>query len=466
MATAPRKELPAMFWTLLGLVVLAPLPFGAVDTWSWGLIAVVVGGLLVLWSVRVLLGLQTAAFGLRSTWPILLPFLAVALWAWLQAGAALLPASWGHPLWELAGQALAWDLPATVSVDPYHTGSALLRLLSFGGVFWLALQLTARTARARQALVWISYAAVAYAVYGLMMYFLGLDLILFFQKTAYLEDLTSTFVNRNSFATFAGIGLICTTGLLMVLITQAAGGRGGGSGAEGALRVVETVAEKGWPLVLGWLALLLALLLSHSRAGLLATILGLLAFLLAAGMTRAVERRLALIVGGLATVIIAAFLALNGDALIRRLLTTSIGEEDRPLVYQRVTEAIRDSGNLGTGYGTFEEVFRFYRTPEIEGTFTKAHNVYLENMLELGTPAALLLFAVVALLFVVAAIGIRRRRQNAVYPCVGLAVTVLVAVHAIVDFSLQIPAVAVLYAMVMGIAAAQCRSSRRPDDVW
>lgn len=464
MATAPRNELPLLFWMLVGLVVLAPLPFGSVDTWSYGLITVVVGSLLVVWAARVLLGWQTPAFGLQSSWPVLLPFLAVAGWAWLQAGSRLLPTAWGHPLWDLAGSALGWDLSAPVSVDPYQTTTALLRLIAYGGVFWLAFQLTGRTARARQALVWISYATVGYAVYGLLMYFLGLDLILFFPKTAYLDDLTSTFVNRNSFATYAGIGLICTSGLLMVLIAQAADSRGGGP--DSVLRVLETVAEKGWPLVLGWLALMLALLLSHSRAGLLSTILGLIAFIAAAGLTRSVGRRLALAVGGGVGLLLFAFLALNGDALLRRLLASTTGEEERPVVYARVSEAIRDSGDLGTGYGTFEEVFRFYRTPDIQGTFTKAHNVYLETMLELGTPAAVLLFGTLAVLFLLSVIGIRRRRQNAVYPCVGVAVTVLVAAHSFVDFSVQIPAVAVTYAMVMGIACAQCRSSRRQQDPW
>ncbi|MFO1153432.1 MAG: O-antigen ligase family protein [Rhodospirillales bacterium] len=465
MATAPRTDLSFLFWTLLIVVVAAPLPFGSVDGWSWALLATVVGALLAVWSAQVLLGRKTPAFGLRSLWPLLLLFAAAVLWAWLQAARGWLPALWQHPLWELTGEALGWDLKGAVSIDPYETGAAIIRLLTYAGVFWLALQFGQRNIRARQGLIWVSYAGMAYAFYGLIMYFLGLDLILFFQKTAYLDDLTSTFVNRNSYATFAGLGLICTSGLIMVMITQTvAGGRT--AGAEGLLRVIETVAEKGWPLVVGWLAQLLALFLSHSRGGLLATLLGLVAFLAAAAGTRAVDRRLALTVGGIGGVLLAGFLLINGEAVVKRLLTTSFEEEDRPLVYERVTDAIHDAGSLGTGYGTFEEVFRFYRTPDIEGTFAKAHNVYLENLLELGIPAALALFAVVAGLALLCVVGIRRRRQNSVYPCVGIGVTVLVAAHAIVDFSLQIPAVTITYAFLMGIAVAQCWSSRRAEDPW
>lgn len=465
MATASRTDPPILFWPLLVVVVAAPLPFGSVDGWSWALLATIIGVLLAVWSGLVLVGRQVPAFGLRALWPVLLLFTAAVLWAWLQAGRGWLPVPWQHPLWELAGGALGWDLQGAVSLDPYETGGAIIRLLTYGGIFWLAFQFGQRNVRARQGLMWVSYAGMAYAFYGLIMYFLGLDLILFFQKTAYLDDLTSTFVNRNSYATYAGLGLICTSGLIMVMITQAVSSSRP-AGAEGLLRVIETVAEKGWPLVVGWLAQLLALFLSHSRGGLLATLLGLVTFLIAAASTRAVDRRLALTVGAVGAVLLAGFLLINGEAVVKRLLTTSFEEEDRPLVYERVSEAIHDAGALGTGYGTFEEVFRFYRTPDIEGTFAKAHNVYLENLLELGVPAALALFAAVGGLAVLCVIGIRRRRQNAVYPCVGLGATVLVGVHAIVDFSLQIPAVTITYAFLMGIAAAQCWSSRRREDPW
>jgi O-antigen ligase len=461
--TLARAELPFLFWALLILVLLLPLPLGAVDTWSWGLMASLVGALLVIWGGGVATGRQVPTYGLRSLWPILLLFFLAVAWAWLQTR-PLLPSSWAHPLWELASVALGWTLPATVSLDPYATLSALVRLLAYGGVFWIAFQFGRRNARARAAVVWLSYAGMAYAVYGIIVYFLGLDVILIFRKTAYLNDLTSTFVNRNSYATYAGLGLICCTGLLMVVVTQAVAAPS--TVQESALRVLEAIVERGWPLVLGWLALLLALVLTHSRAGFFSTLVALLTFLVAAGMTRAVNRRLAIGIGAGCVAVLALFLVVNGEHILKRLVETSMAEEERPLVYDRVIDAIGDAGMLGTGYGTFEQVFRFYRTPEIGGTFTKAHSVYLENTLELGVPASLALVGVIGGLAALCVFGVRQRRRDAVYPCIGLAATVLIALHSVVDFSMQIPAVAATYAFIMGIACAQCWSSRRPDDPW
>ena len=51
--------------------------------------------------------------------------------------------------------------------------------------------------------------------------------------------------------------------------------------------------------------------------------------------------------------------------------------------------------------------------------------------------------------------GCLRRRRDRVFPAVGFAASVAVCAHAFVDFSLQIPAVAVTYAAVLGVGAAQ-----------
>jgi hypothetical protein len=61
--------------------------------------------------------------------------------------------------------------------------------------------------------------------------------------------------------------------------------------------------------------------------------------------------------------------------------------------------------------------------------------------------------------------GVFQRRRDGIYPAIAVAATVLVGVHAVVDFSLQIPAVAVTYAAILGMGVAQSFSTttRRRD---
>ena len=75
------------------------------------------------------------------------------------------------------------------------------------------------------------------------------------------------------------------------------------------------------------------------------------------------------------------------------------------------------------------------------------------------SPAALALYVALAGLALTCLRGVRRRHRDWVFPATGVAASVLVALHATVDFSLQIPAVAILYACIMGVACAQSYSS-------
>jgi O-antigen ligase len=81
----------------------------------------------------------------------------------------------------------------------------------------------------------------------------------------------------------------------------------------------------------------------------------------------------------------------------------------------------------------------------------------------LGIPAALCLFSTLLWMIALCVRGIRKRRRDAVYPCLGLAASALVGLHAIVDFSLQIPAVTMLFMTILGVAVAQSRSSQPVD---
>ena len=217
--------------------------------------------------------------------------------------------------------------------------------------------------------------------------------------------------------------------------------------------------------MLSLLVLLLALVLSRSRTGLFNTLLGLLSFVLVASWVRALDRRLAAAFGALCVAGLGWVLRVGGDQISARLHNPfNLGEG--PVVYGRIVDAIRDSWALGTGLGTFEEAFRFYRTSDLPVNLDVAHSMYLESVLELGIPAASALFCVFVFFLILCAVGIQQRRRDAIYPCVGFAATILVLADVLIDFSLRVPAITATYMLIMGAASAQCWSSRRPVDPW
>jgi|APTNR8051073442_1049403.scaffolds.fasta_scaffold08790_2 O-antigen ligase len=486
MTTNVRSDYPALFWTLVGLVVLAPLPLGSVFAWSWALIALVVGGLLLVWGILVVIGAQHATLGLQSTWFLVLPFAVAVVWILAQA-LPITPESWHHPLWATAAEALETDIAGSVSLNPYQTMAHLVRLLTYAGIFWLALQYSRKTIRARQILMALGYAGFAYAAYGLIVYAFDLKTV-FFDNPAYEGSLTSTFVNRNSYATYVGLGLVCVTALILVTIAMRANTvlaemtrdlftnvdkAHATHMAEPTLyngavltRVVAGLTRADWFLAVMWICMVLALLFTHSRGGFLSVVVALVALVVVIAMTRTPHRGYAATAAIGAVVVVGVLFALAGSGLESRLASLTAASEERPRVYELTLSAINDAPVLGTGYGTFEEVFRFYRTSDIHGYYTMAHSSYLENVLELGLPAAIALFMVFGGFLYITFRGIRVRRRDSVFACVGFAATVLVALHSAVDFSLQIPAVAATYALLMGAACGQSWSTQRPKDTW
>ena len=133
--------------------------------------------------------------------------------------------------------------------------------------------------------------------------------------------------------------------------------------------------------------------------------------------------------------------------------TTIVGFSDDPL-------ARTGFGQFGPGFVTVPygdpDALRAYNHAGT-GTYflDKAHSTYLQMIMELGWPAAAALYAGLGLLVFRCLQG-----RSAVYPAVLAACSVLVAVHALVDFSLEMPAVAATYALLLGVGCAQAVQGR------
>ncbi|WP_421866565.1 O-antigen ligase family protein [Parvibaculum sp.] len=451
-----------LFRILIALVALAPLPLASNRPLPAALLALCAGILLVVWSLHASFGKTGIAFPVaRIRWPLIL-FGATAFWIAVQA-LPIAPAGLADPIWAEASQALHTPLGASISVNPGATLTGLMRLLSYAAIFWLALQLGGPSREARLAVTSIALIGAAYALYGLVIYAMGNETVLIYSKTAYRSALSSTFINRNSFATFAGLALLAAVAWFVNgfrhLLTIKRPLR------QRMAMIAETIFGRGILRTLAVLALLMALVLTGSRAGVASGLVGLFVLLLTFMRGNTLRLSHAVAIAGGIGLAVAAVLLVNGELLASRLATLDgdASTRDRGTVYTATIEAIGSAPWTGTGFGTYREVFVAYRPEELSSTvlWDKAHQVYLENALELGIPAALCLNLSILLLAVEALRGLWRRRDRTA-PAIGVAATVLVAVHSLFDFSLQMPAVAAFYAFILGIAVAGAWPQPRP----
>ncbi|HEV2552070.1 MAG TPA: O-antigen ligase family protein [Stellaceae bacterium] len=454
MAAAATRDAGAGAFTLNGLltlVLLAPLPLGLVYPLGWWTLSGSVAVLLLAFGAAAWRQpLAAQRLGAMATW--LLPFAATAMWIVLQA-APVTPVAWHHPLWQAAREVLGADVRGAVSLNPFDTVSALIRLLAYGGIFWLALHLGRSAERARGVFLALSVAGFLYAGYGFLVEVSGAKLVLWYPQIWYPDSVTATFINRNNYATYAGLGLIAASGLvirhLSMVLSLPLDGR------ARLLRFAQSMSLGRSLFLGGWMVLVTALVLSNSRGGVVSALLGLTALVVAASALRMLRARDALAMAGVIAVAGALLITAAGEQLGVRFATTALEREGRPIAYELILEGIGERPWLGTGFGTFEEAFALVRDERLSGGWDKAHNTYLENAFELGIPAAALLTAACLAMLWRCVVGLRARRRAGIYPAIGIGATVLVGCHSLVDFGLQIPAIAATYALVMGVAVAQ-----------
>ena len=444
----------ALFGLLVLLVVLAPIPLGSNRDWSWSLTAFLTGVISLAWLLHAVISGQKIRLRISVAIPLL--FLFAVFWAWLQAQ-SWVPASWNHPVWELVAAQLPSQVTGTISLAPQDNLTAIMRLLSYGMVFFLAFQLARDRVLARRALWWIFAAGVIYAVYGLLSYWGVLREFLWYQDDAYGRDVRATFVNRNHFANWVGLVVLASLSIFVDYMLRAP--RYPMMAMQSMQKRFDRFMARSWAPLAGIIILVSALVSSHSRGGFFATFCGgaILLFLIDRKQRKVSGQARAVAVAALLVSAVAFFI--TSEVLMDRYDRSEIEAEGRKNIYLHTAEAIGDNPILGYGYGAYEDGFRLYRGKDILKLVDFAHNTFLENVFELGLPAAFALFLSILGLVIVCLRGLINRHRDWVFPALGVSASVLVVVHANIDFGIQIPATAMLYMLIMGVSVAQSFSS-------
>jgi O-antigen ligase len=387
-------------------------------------------------------------------------FAAVVLWIVVQ-NATWTPAWLHHPIWQMTAEQLDTSIAGSISVDRELTSLALLRLLTAASVFWISLQLCRDASRALFLFWSVAVIICAYATYGIFAFGLMPGRILWIENK-YSHFLSSTFINPNSFAAYAGIGLIAICGLILKLYRHEFA-EAGGSIHFRIASFIEVTGRKGLALLAGAFLILVALLLTGSRGGIVSTGFGLFvlgALTLSLRTSRSTEQRGAII--GVGAFLVVATFIVFGDAVLGKISEHGLQDESRLPTYIITLRSILASPLTGYGYGTFADVFPMFRDQSVstDAKWEMAHNTYLEIFQGLGLVLGSALLATVLMLTMRCVKGAMTRQMDETAPCVAAGVGFLLAAHSLIDFSLQIQAIAITFMAVLGAGVAQSESSR------
>ncbi len=420
-----------IYFALLALLVLAPIPYGTVETWSIALWEVLIFAIVLLW-------------GLRTLWegrveiaanPLALPLLALLVVAIVQ-------------IWPGASNARG-----TISYDGYVTGQVAIKLFASLSFFLLfATFVTGDNRRERAAHVIIGI-CVLIALVGIGQSYIG--------KALWQRGTFGPFVNRNHFAGFLEMGVGLAGGLLI---------------SRTARREVLAVYAS------SALAMCAGIVLSASRGGVLA-LAAEIVFLAVVAIPNMISsrreggnRKLAILlrsVGALVlgfSAILGSLFLVGSEGLVKNISQSQSEVQgelpaserfSRRDIWNATAELIKDHPVLGVGLGAYQFAYTKYDRSSGTQRVEQSHNDYLQIVADAGVVGGAIALVFIILLF---ARGFRaaqtRNRQKRAVVLGALTGCFAIAVHSFVEFNLQITSNAQLFLALCALATPERRSER------
>ena len=282
--------------------------------------------------------------------------------------------------------------------------------------------------------------AGAEALLGLLQAASGGSAIFRVRETQALGIATGTFVNQAHLATMLGMMLPVLVGMLAYFRRRRVHSvdPGGNFAARRAIAFGSGVL------------MLLALIFTHSRAGIAAALAGLVICPIVF-----VAKRGGLVVAALIALGVALAAAIGVAPVLERFdpSTVRLSGEGRLALYAATLRAGLDFFPFGSGLATFAGVFPRYQGSVFGGLIDYAHDDYLQLFMETGMMA----IVVVALLLFAYAARMRdlwQRRAMRSFTVLQLAAgigLVPAMLHALFDFGLHMPGIAVWFATLAGV---------------
>jgi O-antigen ligase len=435
---------------LMSGVTLAALAFGGTERPYISVVQIALLGLGVLF-----LATYKAAPAANRKFPITIPLLLVLIvivqWVHLPSPSGTLSGNIRYPL---DGAMLI-----RISIAPYETLSHLLLLVTYLAAFYLTLVVCWRNQGGRRLVFALLGLGTFEVCYGLFQYLTGWQQIFSYTKTTNVEMATGTYINYDHFAGLLEMilpfALACAYDQFQNILPPH---------AHPKRRLRSLFARVEAQKLVLWLFLaaifFVAIVFSESRMGLVSAIVS--AFLIVILIvTSGWQKRSA---GILLLAFLAAGMSLAAwigpEPVIARF--EALGQqnttpaENRWAIWKDTLRLTEAHPWLGTGLGTFSAAYPSVQTAFAGRFVTHAHNDYLEFASEIGIPGALLLFGAVFYLMTQSARSFRQnvsRIERTI--ALGTFGSLLgISLHSLTDFNLQIPANALVFAVVLGLAYA------------
>jgi Flp pilus assembly protein TadD/O-antigen ligase len=437
-------------------LVFAPLAFGTVESWSYAVMetAVFAALLCYLWpAVR-------AGRPLYAV-PGLLPLALLTLFVLMQA--LPLPAGlvrfFSPAAIDLAQQTRGLLEPVgwlPLSLHPKATVAQFFRLGAYLGLYFLTVQMLSHRDRLRATVKRVILFGALLAFLAVVQHLFSNGRLLWMRPLSHGGTLFGPYVNRNHWAGLMEMLFPLCLSLFLFY-------KPGVSYSSLREKLAELFAQRrtSTHILLGLAAVVMAasVFMSMSRGGIVSLcaamgLFGLALMLRTPGVSRGLS------VSILFVLVLVSVGWYGWEPIFERFgqVRDAAGElrVARLQFWQDSRQIIDDFGLVGTGAGTYADIYPRYRSIGGTALLEHAHNDYLELLCDGGLVAAILAAGFLAAVFGRSLPAFRRRREPyAVYLFLGASAGIAsVLIHSVVDFNLQIGANGLYFFLLCGLAVA------------
>jgi O-antigen ligase len=371
--------------------------------------------------------LRQALPQLKGLWPVAALFVLTLVLAAVTLGPG--PAGAAHPIWEWAG------LPPTISVNRSATLLAMSQLLGLAALFLFG-------AMAGSQRAWGVRLGSVILVGGAIWAAIALIIFLSGAQIGQAGRLGGGLLSANSAATMLGILALLATGWLLRALRESREL----AGPDRWSRISLAVA----PLAL----LVFALILTGSRMGTLATLAGVLTLGVWQAFAEPGRSWKTLGVAAGVTLIAAIVVGLGNDLVLRRVAALDQDVDVRSVIFAVHWRAFLDAPLWGSGLGSFIDVNSYLMSAETYRelwNIRATHNVYLQWLQEAGLIGSAPMFALIGLAIIASALRAGTLSRGGWALRALVAANVVVLVHGLTDYALQVPSIAAMWALLLGL---------------
>jgi len=451
----------------LFLIVFAPLSFGAVQGWAltvvWTMVLVLLGTWLLKW-----ISLREPSAVSPPFWLAALLFLLLIIFQLIPV-----PASWhdfltSGPSALVENSASVSNLEKRLADHPWRSLTLNPRATQVGLVnlvtclaFCLILTNNFLSLERVKTLIFALVGVGSFeAIYGLFEYWSGRQNIFWYKKVYYLEEVTGTYVNHNHFAGLMELTIPLTIAVFTVEYSR--------HFVDGKTQFFSTLKKLSVETCLKLAALLIAmgvmfmaLVLSKSRVGLVASILSLIVLAALAQKRRGHSAVVQIAIG---LTLISGLVTIRFDrGPIERFSWWQDEAQIRFNLWKDAIKMVPDFPLFGRGLGTFRQAIPYYRSKldfvnisdAPHGAFWHhAHNDYLQLLIECGAVGFLLMIWGFIRTSRHLILGLARNTDWEI-ATIGYALLsgmVALLIHSFFDFNFHIPANALIFCTLLGLS--------------